>query len=540
MGVEIIVNGNRTELTSYSVSESSTPLSGSDSSGSVGTIRLTAPHFRGDQLLINKAVTISDSFHGVTLGTVRKVSPNLDSALQNFDAELIFGSLNFDMQVQPFTGTVKQAVQYYLGLGNITTDIMVSPEFADDPIDVPGWFGNLWVGMKRFAAAIDAEFALVNNAVVFRRIRTRTVRNARDISRNSTIEATEMAQQVEVYYYNNDYRTNALAYPTGGWTAEVSPLTVPAGESIQHKLTVDVSLDYLKQPTCVTNVSKTYAGPDSVFTVTGSDGLPITPAQWTNFGGKLSVSIGEDTKTILVDITGPSGLVQSNGEPQRQFSLALPSGTSTNQTYSTLRIVGDGVFFNKQLLTVPTGLTDSDTSNVVGATVDSPYISTLEQAYTVGLRTARTYSGQTLSIGGSVASVNNIGDTGLFGVKSYGDVQLDFAGQAYADIQSVIQTLYGTYGDFQLFTASNTNPNVENQTFGNVAGARVFDYDTARWYRVREATVTPDDISFDAEDDMTMGDADTGFAGLTVGEVDAMFAGRTHFDASLLGLTYVT
>ena len=541
MGITININGKRTELSSYSVREDSTPLAGNDSSGSVGTIGVDVPHFRGDQILLNKTIEIIDTENGYTLGNIKQVSPSYSSQINGVDADSRLGLLNIEYQVQPFTGRIEDAVKYYLQLGGINEDVLVHPDIADTIIDVPGWFGNLWVGMKQFAAGIECEFALVSGDIVFRPVRLRTARQGRDIDRSIQADATQLARSIEIYYYNNDYKVNSLVYPVGGWSPEVAPLTVPAGEYIEHKLEISTSLDYVKQPTCVTSVAQTYDA-DSVFTVVGSDGLPITPAQWAAYGGKVEVEIGEDTKSLIVKITGPSGLIQNNGEPQRQFSLAQASGTSTNQTYSTLRLIGDGVHFDKQLLKVYTGVEPVRTSEEIGATIDNPFISTLEQAYATGMRAARLYTGRSIKLDGSVSSINNIGDTGVFAAQTYADVELEYVGQTYGDVGTYIIGAYDTYDNFQQFTstAGGDNPNVANQTFGNVAGARIYDYESGRWYRIRSTTITQDSISFSADDDLMLSDVDTSFAGLTFGQVDTLYSGYDYFDGDLLGVSLAT
>ena len=270
--------------------------------------------------------------------------------------------------------------------------------------------------------------------------------------------------------------------------------------------------------------------------------MPITPAQWAAYGGKVEVEIGENTKSLLVKITGPSGLIQNNGEPQRQFSLAQASGTSTNQTYSTLRLIGDGVHFDKQLLKVYTGVEPTRTSEEIGATIDNPFISTLEQAYATGMRAARLYTGRSIKLDGSVSSINNIGDTGVFAAQTYDDVELEYIGQTYGDVGAYIIGTYDTYDNFQQFTstADGDNPNVANQTFGNVAGARIYDYESGRWYRIRSTTITQDSISFSADDDLTLDDVDTSFAGLTFGQVDTLYGGYDFFDGDLLGVSLAT
>lgn len=93
-----------------------------------------------------------------------------------------------------------------------------------------------------------------------------------------------------------------------------------------------------------------------------------------------------------------------------------------------------------------------------------------------------------------------------------------------------------TYGQVQAKWYAMTKDLFENQVFGNVGGARVWDERSRRWYRVRSATISRGDISFDASGDNTLADVQSIYSGQTYGDVTSLFSGKTYKQADRMGL----
>lgn len=93
-----------------------------------------------------------------------------------------------------------------------------------------------------------------------------------------------------------------------------------------------------------------------------------------------------------------------------------------------------------------------------------------------------------------------------------------------------------TYGQVQAKWYALTKDLFENQVFGNVGGARVWDERSRRWYRVRSATISRGDISFDASGDNTLADFQGLYSGQTYGDVTSLFSGKTYKQADRMGL----
>lgn len=544
MGFKFEIGDRTYEAVEYTVQEAATPLAAGDSSGQVGTFSISLPvpdpdinpnhpvTVFGPQVLVGESIRIVDTRKGFTLGRVESVSQARGNGSFTVNGTSRLGLLNvYGIQAQPFAGSLADAFEYYLSLANVTTDLFVDSSIATDPVVFPGWNGELWFNLKQMAAAIDCDISLVSGIVLLRPIRSRIASRGRDIDRSVETGGGQLALNVEVYQYNNRVITNELVYPPGGWSEEVTVITVNAGETVEEVIELSASVSSITQPVMQTFVSRTHDS-SSVFTVVGDDGLPIDPAQWTANGGSLVVSINPDTVSLTVRVTAPTGLPNASGELIGVYGIALSDTDSTGR-YSTLRILGSGVAFDKQLVRIPTGVSPLRTSTEVGVTIDNPFISTREQLYRAGTRAAKQYTGRVQTLSGSVVSINRLGDSGQATYPTYADVQAIAAGRTYAQMQ----TEWGgmTYGGLQAMFFETVRDNFENQVFGNVAGARIWDAKTRRWYRIRSGTLNASSIQFNADDDLLYSDVQAVLAGKTYAQVQALFNGFAYAQVALAG-----
>lgn len=558
MGTRITVGNWPFEALSFSVQEDATPIAGDDTSGSVGTITFDIPqpdpdlnyvnntgskaiNTYGPDILLDQPISLRDTRRGFTLGTVSAVNRNDDGATLSITCATRLGLLNaYGIQAQPFVGSLAEAFEYYLGLVDIDTDLLVDPLIANRQVVNPGWYGELWYHLKMMAIAQDCDISLVSGVIVLRPIRVREVTRGRDISRGRDVPIPTLARAVEVYKYDNTPITNQLVYPPGGWTPETEVMNVNAGEEAEYVLELSASVSSIQQPTHQTFVSEDH-DLTSVYTVVANDGFPISADAWTGRGGSLKVSINPDTQSLTVRLRGPVGLPLTSGsEPATNFSIALGSDTTGNR-YSTFRIVGTGVRFNKTKKRIRTGVPDSKTGTDVGVTIDNPFISTHEDMCRAGTRAAKRFAGPIPTLSGSVISVNRLGDTGDMTLPRYGEVQTALSSQlvnpSYGDVEDHYATLgLTTYGQVQDYWFEFVRDDFANQVFGNVAGARIQDLKSRRWYRIRTATPTPGTIQFSAEDDLTHGDMEGFHISRTYGDVQLVLSGLSYRQAELVGM----
>lgn len=589
MGFRIEIEGMRLEALDYSVSESSSPLAAGDSSGAVGTFQITVPvpddslalianpsaevgfgygegpygsgpyggiqdarmsvnnspwlilRELGPQILINKAVYIFDSRKGFTLGTITSTDISRDGGTVTLSGTSRLGSLNvYGIQAQPFVGTLRAAFEYYLSLAEVSGDVFVDDAIGDRPVVFPGWTGELWYYLKLMAASQDCDISLVSGVILLRAIRNRVATSDRDLSRQIQAGGSTLAQAIEVYQYSNREITNELVYPPGGWTPEVEVLNVNAGETSEYTLDLEASVSSIQQPVMQTFVPDEYSA-SSVYTIVADDGLPVDPSLWASRGGSLEIRIDPDTSHLLVTLIGPRGLPTSAGVEATNFSVALGSDTTGNR-YSTLRIVGSGVAFNKVKKRIRTGVPASKTATEIGVTIDNPFISTVNDLYRAGTRAAREYAGVKMSLSGVVTAVNRRGDTGQATYPTYGQVQARLketlgASVTYGQVQTwYISQSLTTYSRVRDYWFEVFRDNDQDQVFGNVQGARIFDRKSRRWYRIRQGTLNPAQISVTGDDDLTQGDVDEFYTGLTYDSVGTTLAPFTYAEVELLGM----
>lgn len=556
MGFRIDIGSRIYEAIDFSVQESATPLAAGDSSGSTGTISITLPGIDrdispthplalfGPDWFIDQSVRLADSRKGFTVGSVNSASRDDNNGNYVLTCNTRLGELNvYGVQAQPFIGTLGQAFVYYLSLANISTDLYVEETIANRPVTFRGWYGELWFHLKEMAAALDCDISLVSGIILLRPIRVRVATRGRDVERSQSIGGGALAQGVEVYKYDSTPITNELVYPPGGWTPEVEVLNVNAGEESEYILELSASVSSIQQPSLVTFVEDTYAA-SSVYTIVANDGLAVTPLAWSRGGGKVEITIEPDTTSLKVKLRGAVGLATTSGGPATNFSLALASDATGNR-YSTLRILGTGVGFKAEKKYIRSGVPASKTATVVGVTIDNVFINTVDDLYRAGTRAAKSFTGYSPSLSGTVTAINRRGDSGTADYPTYGEVQDaladELAAPTYGEVQAYVTGVLGssTYGDDRDYWFSFVRDSNVNQVFGNIQGCRIFDKKSRRWYRIRSGTSTPPNIQrFEADDDLTHADMDEYFfeKGYTYGEVQATRAGLSYREDNMAAL----
>lgn len=545
MGFRLRIGSRTYEAQGFSVAEAATPLAAGDSSGQVGTITFDIPlpdpfllpnhpiNKYGVNTLVREPVRLDDTRKGFTLGTVTSVSRSGGAGTITVTATSRLGELNvYNIQAAPFVGTLASAFEYYLSLANVTTDFLVDPAVASNSVIFPGWNGELWFHLKQMAIAVDCDVSLVSGVIILRPVRTREATRGRDIERTFNIGGGQLAQNIEVIQYNNRQITDELVYPPGGWSDSIPTINVNAGETITEILELSASVSSISQPVMQTFVARDYSA-SSVYTVVGDDGLPILPAAWEDAGGSLTVDINPDTVSLSVTITAPTGLGNKDGSEIGVYGISLSSDESTGR-YSTLRIVGSGVAFDKQPRLYATGISPSESSTEIGVTIDNPFLSTWEDVSRAASRAVRAYNGTAMNISGTVVSINRRGDTGEIVVRDYQYVQDFAAGRTYAQMQTLWSGM--SYLDVENSINTGQDDNIENQVFGNINGAAVWDEASRRWYRIRNASSAPDTIGFEAEDDLTHNDNQLWNGGLTYAQVQTKNSGLTYFQVDVQGL----
>ena len=529
--IEIVGNGKfagaRSSISSYSVTEDSTPLDPSDSSGGTGTIAFTAqddPAYNGSVMLLNDVVKLSDTGSGTTAGTVSKVTGG-SAGIVDISGDGTLGALNATAYIPKMSGTIKTVLQQILTLAGVTADLIVDAAIQDVSVKSRGGTKSYWLFAKELCTAYQVELAFVSNKVIARQPRQREAYMGKLRSQDYSVSNVDLAQYVEVAYYNYETITDSLVYPKGGWNTDVSVYQVDAKETRVINIPVDVALTSVTQPTMVASVSQDYAGPTSVYAIAGSDGLPIAPALWGDNGGYLTVKMGEDKESIDVTVHGMH-------LPQyAPYQIAMASGPS--DYYSSLRLIGSGIGFTRKTVKVTTGAPLSKTSQDLAPTVDNPWIDTYQDALTAGSRAAGRYAAAEQTVTISATYINRNGENGSYVYPTFANFTATAPGPTFAAFDA---TWAGkTFAQFNEYQFDLVQSTFGNQVFGNVGGAR-FRYRDAM-YRIRTATFTDSGITTaTSQTDTIFSDFNTVWTGKTFAQFDAMFTGFKFEDFSLIPL----
>lgn len=539
--------GSSANITDYSVNEDATALHPEAAVGGTGQIEfgvIEDPASDGTILLLNTTVELRDDFNGSTEGIVNGLGTRNRETTVTADSRLI--KLNVRRLIGAYNGTLGGAFTYYLNQCGIMDRISIDSTIASIPVTLRGFDDEVWLRLNQLAMVHKVEIALVSGFIVFRPIRQREVVFETDMSEGWTVRNSKLAQNVDVYYYNHAYKTNVLAYPYGGWNDSVDVFSVEAGQTVVQEIDVDATLTSLDQPDCVTFVDRNYTGPASVYSVIGNDGLPIPPQQWADGGGALSVAIGADGSKIVVTIRG------SNETKYSPYRIAVGAGPS--DYYSSLRLVGTGVFSSENVVRLATGVAASKSAEELGAEIRIPEVSTLTQAIDLGMLVAQNYAGSQQQITITSQRTNRAGEIASVVFATFADFDADHAAQTFGAFDT--QMSGTTFAALDAIYIERVQSEFANQAFGNVTGARRRFRDA--FYRIDSAKIDPETVEYTASRDTVFADFDNiwrsesavlgygeggygegGYGGVSplfFSDVNTQFAGKTFDDMAVIPL----
>jgi len=475
--------GHASNVINYSYTEGSTPLVPGDESGAIGDVSIEVLNDNNASILLYKdEFYLQDNFHGSVIGDIESVSGSNDTVTMGGRSRLSL--LNVETIIPPRSGPIGDIIEGVINSLGITSNIIKDSSLSTTGVRAPGFEGDAWVYIKKLCSAYGVEVTVIREYIIIRPARQRLISNENLIDVSWQVQDIELAQTFDVAYYNYTSRTDYLVYPEGGWNSEVQVYQVAANETTEFELDLEFFLTSVQQPTVQDTVSKEY-DIASAYSVSGNDNLPVSAAFWTDFGGDMAFEILGDGSRVKVTITGPTY------EALSPYTIGISDGSTS---YSTLRMVGSGMDFNRLLYTEETGLGPDEAPTVKGAEIDNVAIDTLADAKKYALSARRLYSLPTQTYSTSSNTFKRLeGSIPSIFYPSFDDFDDSlFTGYTFANFNSDYSSL--TFDEFTL-ELGNEVP----QGFGEVAGSKI-QLDDAM-YRVRSSTITPDVVSIDAEYD---------------------------------------
>ena len=513
--------GGPSNVINYSYSEGSTPLVPGDESGAIGDISIDVMDCNNSSIMLYKdEFFLRDRFHGSVTGAVENVSSNNQVVTMGGRSRLAF--LNVERTAQTQNGSIEEVLGYLFGLVGIDGNVVYDAGLSTNTINTPGYFGDLWVFVKQLASAYDFEITVIRNFIVVRPVRQRIIDATNIVEENWQIQDIQLAREFDVAYYNYTPQTDFLVFPEGGWTPEVATYQVEANETVEFEIDLEFFLTSVQQPTVQDVVAKDFGGA-SVYSVSGNDNLPVSAAFWTDLGGDMSFEILDQGSRVKVIITGP------DFDSLSPYSISVSDGSTS---YSTLRIVGSGTDFKRELYTERTGLTANDTFLEKGAEIDNPAINTLADAKRYALFARRVYALPSQTFSTSAREFPRLeGSIPFIFYPTFAEYNSSvFASYSFNNFNSD----YGSI-TFDQFTTQilNTVP----QGFGEVSGARVKLRDA--FYRVRNVSISPEAVSIDTEYDTLFSDVTAVFRSPQWKDLPASWGGLDEVWADVVVLEEV-
>lgn len=449
MGVTTNIPAIQDNLESWQVSLDVPSLTPANLDGGTGSISFTTRDLSQPQLLRNQRFIFTDDDAGAFIGRISQVSW-FEEGGTSFSAETMLNRLNVDMTVPPGDSmSMESTVNPVLALvgmvsEGLDTDFRVTPR--------PGWRGNLLDYLKQFCMVFDYEMlpsASDPDVVTFRSIRTNTF-DPSLMSASFSVNDQQLAQSIEIHQYMiTNVLNNVEVSPAATTDAQI--LTVNAGETITYDLQLNAWVASVNQPAVLDFVGPEERTDIGAYCVAGSDGLPVSAAQWTATGGRVEVEQTEDPSVIRVIVTAPltATLAGPGGEDRfAPYSIAATSGEGT--LYNSLHVTGLATTWERQTVSIPTGVVSEVTVEPVGVTIDNVWVSFRDYVYKLGVRAAQTFAGPTYTIS-NVETSPNSNLRQVVGSRIEGDeikfrVQSASATEGGVNCSGVMDTTFNDFG----------------------------------------------------------------------------------------------
>lgn len=471
MGVKVTTTGNgkfsptgdqSDVIVSYSISESASPTSVSDTSGEIPSLTIvgeanevqslgtTHPSSR---LLIDNQLTMVDEVRGSFTGRVGNLSIDSNSVSANVFSK--FDKLNATKRMSPQRGTLQEVyVAYFEEAGVDDYDVDAS---LDEEIVVPVWTDNIWNGLKKLCVASNTEIYFQDGIVYVKRRATKSITVDNVSSESFSVSLGEEAKQITFTNVRTSWVEGAIAFAYG---YSDSPESVEGDEIKEISLTSRVSLTSVNQPEYVETSPDSYVEYISdravgtvptellngFYSFRDKNGRIVPEDQVIARGAGIKVELTDDPYEIKVIITGPKG------------PLNAPYTLEFRDNYPALAITGTGTLTDTVTSSFPTGSSLGDAENEY---TDNQFLVNDEYFYNTAYYTAQRVAGPTVTFNFSTDKIDEA-DNQEFGflpgaIFTYGGskYRVKTVSYDYGTI-NVSADQYVTFADFETLWASKT------------------------------------------------------------------------------------
>lgn len=413
-------------ISSYSVTEDATPISVIDTGaaiptmsveGKANTVETSGSTHPSSLLLLDNAVTLTDSERGSFSGKITDVS--ISGGTVSITAQSVFESLNSEKTAAPFNGLIGGAFAEYLELAGIASanydiDESFDVDNAANKAVYPGWTGVVWDYLKLLCIATGAEISFNNDIVYVKPRNGRSITVANTTNDSLAISMPTESKAISFEYLDTAYVTNAIIKcyaDANGDSAE----TVEVNETKEVTVESPISLTSVNQPDYTTSVPDSlirYTQPSSVGATPSTEELngfycfvnqrrnKVSQELLESTGASVTVSIDpENSYNAIIKIIGPSVNIDA--------PWTLVFSDTGDRKEQALMITGTGVHsrgrkYNKEdnaydptMLKFPTGLSVGDDQTEYG---DNPFLSTKDFLYRTAYYSAQEAGGPKVEI----------------------------------------------------------------------------------------------------------------------------------------------
>lgn len=265
----------------------------------------------------------------------------------------------------------------------------------------PAVKGVGWELIQQLCAAMSCEMALVNDTLTIRDIGSLTY-DMTNVAASPTLAPNTAfsGASINVNYSDAEFIDGVI------YNAELDGnniISVNAGETTITSVKYGVSPISINQPTLTT----TFPLPDGTYYVIDAEGLPLSAAEWTEYGASVTATIDpDDPNAIQITVVGPYTDVTLAGGP---YKLAV---SDSEVEYGGLKIAGTGVNSIGGTIAIGTGVDPTKFSRKTVTTIDNPFVVDAEAAYDRGVWAGMKAGGPTVTLTATVP-VSSLSGLGL-------------------------------------------------------------------------------------------------------------------------------